>query len=225
MNTKSRLVPLLLALAVIVGILVGTFYAQHFSGNRLNIINTGSNKLNYLLQIIDNNYVDTVNMNELVEDAMPQILSELDPHSSYIQADDAEESVEDLKGSFSGIGVRFTVQNDTVNVMNVIQGGPSEKVGILAGDRIVAADDSSLVGLDNRNIMKRLRGAKNSRVKLTIRRHGHQQPLTFVVVRGDVPVESVDSYFMLDNNTGYISIGSFGENTSPRCSSHSHSST
>lgn len=215
MNTKSRLVPLLLALAVIVGILVGTFYAQHFSGNRLNIINTGSNKLNYLLQIIDNNYVDTVNMNELVEDAMPQILSELDPHSSYIQADDAEESVEDLKGSFSGIGVRFTVQNDTVNVMNVIQGGPSEKVGILAGDRIVAADDSSLVGLDNRNIMKRLRGAKNSRVKLTIRRHGHRQPLTFVVVRGDVPVESVDSYFMLDNNTGYISIGSFGENTYP----------
>ncbi|MBP5772030.1 MAG: S41 family peptidase [Bacteroidaceae bacterium] len=215
MNTKSRFVPLLLALAVIAGIGLGTFYANHFSGNRLSIINTGSNKLNYLLQIIDNNYVDTVNVNELVEDAMPQILSELDPHSSYISANDAEASVEDLRGSFSGIGVRFTVQKDTVNVMNVIKGGPSEKVGILAGDRIVAADDSSLVGMVNSDIMKRLRGPKDSTVKLTIHRHGHKQPLTFSVVRGDVPVESVDSYFMLNENTGYISIESFGENTYP----------
>ena len=215
MNTKSRFVPLLLALAVIAGIGLGTFYANHFSGNRLSIINTGSNKLNYLLQIIDNNYVDTVNVNELVEDAMPQILSELDPHSSYISANDAEASVEDLRGSFSGIGVRFTGQKDTVNVMNVIKGGPSEKVGILAGDRIVAADDSSLVGMVNSDIMKRLRGPKDSTVKLTIHRHGHKQPLTFSVVRGDVPVESVDSYFMLNENTGYISIESFGENTYP----------
>ena len=215
MNTKSRLVPLLLAVAVVVGILIGTFYANHFSGNRLSIINTGSNKLNYLLQIIDNNYVDTVNVNELVEEAMPVLLSELDPHSSYIPASEAEETSEELKGSFSGIGVRFTVQKDTVNVMNVIKGGPSEKVGILAGDRIVAADDSTLIGMENREIMKRLRGPKNSNVKLTIVRNGHRQPLTFTVVRGDVPVESVDSYFMLNDRTGYISIESFGENTYP----------
>ena len=215
MNTRSRLVPLLLAIAVILGIGIGLFYANHFSGNRLNIINTGSNKLNYLLQIIDNNYVDTINVNDLVEDAMPTILSELDPHSSYISANDAEESTEDLKGSFSGIGVRFTVQKDTVNVMNVIKGGPSEKFGVLAGDRIIAADDSTLIGLENRDIMKRLRGPKNSKVKLTIVRHGHKKPLTITVVRGDVPVESVDSYFMLDKQTGYISIESFGENTYP----------
>jgi len=215
MNTKSRLVPLLLALAVIVGILIGTFYANHFSGNRLSIINTGSNKLNYMLQIIDNNYVDTVNVNDLVEEAMPVLLSELDPHSSYISADDAEETGEELRGSFSGIGVRFTVQKDTVNVMNVIKGGPSEKVGVLAGDRIVAADDSSLIGKDNRYIIKHLRGPKNSKIRLTIRRHGHKEPLNFTVVRGDVPVESVDSYFMLNDKTGYISIESFGENTYP----------
>ena len=215
MNTKSRLIPLLLAFAVILGIGIGLFYANHFSGNRLSIINTGSNKINYLLQIIDNNYVDTVNVNDLVENAMPQILSELDPHSSYISASDAEETTEELKGSFSGIGVRFTVQKDTVNVMNVIKGGPSEKVGVMAGDRIIAADDSSLVGMDSRNIMKILRGPKNSKVKLTIRRIGHKNPLDIIVVRGDVPVESVDSYFMLDNNTGYISIESFGENTYP----------
>ena len=205
--------PLLLALCVVVGILLGTFYASHFSGNRLSIINTGSNKLNYLLQMIDNNYVDTVNMTYLIEDAMPQILSELDPHSSYISARDAEESVEELKGSFSGIGVRFSVQKDTVNVMNVIKGGPSEKVGILAGDRIIAADDSSLIGKDNRDIMRMLRGAKNSKVRLKVVRHGSAKPLTFTVVRGDVPVESVDAYFMLDNRTAYIAIESFGENT------------
>lgn len=215
MNTKSRLVPLLLALSVILGIGIGLFYANHFSGNRLSIINTGSNKINYLLQIIDNNYVDTVNVNDLVENAMPQILSELDPHSSYISASDAEETTEELKGSFSGIGVRFTVQKDTVNVMNVIKGGPSEKVGVMAGDRIIAADDSSLVKMESRNIMKILRGPKNSKVKLTIKRIGHKTPLNITVVRGDVPVESVDSYFMINKHTGYISIESFGENTYP----------
>ena len=215
MNTKSRLVPLLLALAVILGIGIGLFYANHFSGNRLSIINTGSNKLNYLLQIIDNNYVDTVNVNDLVENAMPRILSELDPHSSYISASDAEETNEELKGRFSGIGVRFTVQKDTVNVMNVIKGGPSEKVGVLAGDRIIAADDSTLIGCENRDILKRLRGPKNSEVKLTIVRTGHKKPIEMTVVRGDVPVESVDAYFMLNKKTGYISIESFGENTYP----------
>ncbi len=215
MNIKSRLVPLLLALSVILGIGIGLFYANHFSGNRLNIINTGSNKLNYLLQIIDNNYVDTINVNDLVEDAMPTILSELDPHSSYISASEAEETGEELKGSFSGIGIRFTVQKDTVNVMNVIKGGPSEKVGVLAGDRIIAADDSTLVGMESRDIMKRLRGPKESKVKLTIVRHGYKKPINITVVRGDVPVESVDSYFMLNDNTGYISIESFGETTYP----------
>ena len=205
--------PLLLAVCVVVGILIGTFYANHFSGNRLNIINMGSNKLNYLLQMIDNNYVDTVNMADLIEDAMPQILSELDPHSSYINAQDAEESVEELKGSFSGIGVRFSIQKDTVNVMNVIKGGPSEKVGILAGDRIIAADDSTLIGKQNQDVMKKLRGPKNSKVRLKVVRHGNDKPLTFTVVRGDVPVESVDAYFMLDKQTAYVAIQSFGENT------------
>ena len=214
MSTKSRLVPLLLALSVIAGILIGAFYSSHFSGNRLSIVNTGgSNKLNFLLQIIDNNYVDTVNTNDLIEDAMPAILAELDPHSSYIPASEAEETGEELKGSFSGIGVRFTVQKDTVNVMNVIKGGPSEKVGVLAGDRIIAADDSSLIGMKDRDIMKRLRGPKDSRVKLTIVRHGRKEPVNFIVVRGDVPIESVDSYFMLDKQTGYISIENFGDHT------------
>ena len=212
-QNKNRFVPILLALSVIVGILIGTFYANHFSGNRLSIINTGSSKLNYLLQIIDNSYVDTVDMNDIVEEAMPQILSELDPHSSYISAKDAEESVEELRGSFSGIGIRFTVQHDTVHIMNIIKGGPSEKVGLLAGDRIIAADGKSLIGMENQEIMKHLRGAKDSKVRLTILRYGQKKPMNFTVVRGDVPVESVDAYFMINQNTGYIAIQSFGENT------------
>ena len=103
-NSSSRFTPILLALCLVAGILIGTFYANHFSGNRLNIINTNSNKVNDLLRIIDDQYVDTVNMTELVEQAMPRILAELDPHSGYIRAKDAEASVESLKGSFSGIG-------------------------------------------------------------------------------------------------------------------------
>ncbi len=142
-DTKHRFTPLLIAIGTIAGIFIGSFYTSHFSGGRINIINTGSSKVGYLLQLIDNNYVDTVDMNTLVEEAMPQILSELDPHSSYFGPKEAEESVEDLRGSFSGIGVQFTMESDTVNVMSVIHGGPAEKVGILAGDRIVTADTTS----------------------------------------------------------------------------------
>lgn len=210
---KSRLTPLLMALSVILGILVGTFYANHFSGNRLSIINTGSNKINYLLQMIDNNYVDTVNMNNLVEDAMPQILSELDPHSSYIPAKEAEEANEDLKGSFSGVGISFTVQSDTVNVMSVIKGGPSEKVGIMPGDRIISANGQKLVGIDQNEVIKKLKGPKGSKVILDIVRRGKKKPLHFTVIRGDVAVASLDAAYMLDEKTGYIRIKTFGEKT------------
>ena len=144
-NRTSRFMPVIVAVSIVAGILIGTFYANHFSGNKLGIINTSSNKLNALLRIIDDQYVDTVNMGELVEDAMPQILGELDPHSSYIPAKDLEAVNSDLKGSFSGIGIQFTIQQDTIHVNSVIQGGPSEKVGLMAGDRIIEVDDLSLI--------------------------------------------------------------------------------
>lgn len=198
---------------MILGVVIGTFYASHYSGNRLNIINTGSNKLNYLLQLIDNHYVDTVDMTSLVEDAMPQILSELDPHSSYFSAKNAQVAQEDLKGSFSGIGVSFSMVQDTVNVMSVIHGGPAEKVGILAGDRIITADDSTLVGMDSNDVMKRLKGEKGSKVKLGVRRHGSKQVIYFTVKRGDIPVISVDASYMINDKTGYIHIKNFGEQT------------
>lgn len=216
-NKTSRFIPVIVAVSIVAGILIGTFYANHFSGNRLGIINTSSNKLNALLRIIDDQYVDTVNMGELVEDAMPQILGELDPHSSYIPAKDLEAVNSDLKGSFSGIGIQFTIQQDTIHVNNVIQGGPSEKVGLLAGDRIVEVDDSIFVGkiVNNYEAMKRLKGPKGSEVKLGVFRPGEKEILHFTIVRGDIPVKSVDAAYMLSDRFGYIKVNKFGETTYP----------
>lgn len=216
-NNRTRLIPFLLAIALIAGIAIGTFYANHFSGNKLGIINTSSNKLNALLRIIDDQYVDTVNISDLVEEAMPQILSELDPHSSYIPAKDLEAVTADLKGSFSGIGIQFTIQDDTIHVNNVIQGGPSEKVGLMAGDRIVEVDDSAFVGkiVTNEEAMKRLKGEKGSKVKLGVYRPGEKELLHFTVVRGNIPVKSIDAAYMINEKVGYVKVNKFGETTYP----------
>ena len=216
-NNNTRFIPFLLAICLIAGIAIGTFYANHFSGNKLGIINTSSNKLNALLRIIDDQYVDTVNMGELVEEAMPQILSELDPHSSYIPAKDLEAVNADLKGSFSGIGIQFTIQNDTIHVNSVIQGGPSEKVGLMAGDRIVEVDDSAFVGkiVTNSEAMKRLKGEKGSKVKLGVYRPGEKELLHFTVIRGNIPVKSIDAAYMINEKVGYIKVNKFGETTYP----------
>lgn len=216
-SNKNRLMPFLLAICLVAGILIGTFYTNHFSGNKLGIINTSSNKLNALLHIIDEQYVDTVSMFNLVEEAMPQILAELDPHSSYIPAKDLEAVNSDLKGSFSGIGVQFTIQDDTIHINSVIQGGPSEKVGLLAGDRIVEVDDSSFVGKieTNSEAMRRLKGEKGSKVKLGIYRPGEKEILHFTVVRGDIPVKSIDAAYMINDKFGYVKVNKFGETTYP----------
>lgn len=216
-SNKNRLMPFLLAICLVAGILIGTFYTNHFSGNKLGIINTSSNKLNALLHIIDEQYVDTVSMFNLVEEAMPQILAELDPHSSYIPAKDLEAVNSDLKGSFSGIGVQFTIQDDTIHINSVIQGGPSEKVGLLAGDRIVEVDDSSFVGkiVTNSEAMRRLKGEKGSKVKLGIYRPGEKEILHFTVVRGDIPVKSIDAAYMINDKFGYVKVNKFSETTYP----------
>lgn len=125
-DKKNRFMPLLMAISVVVGIVIGSFYANHFSGNRLTVINNGSNRLNNLLRIIDDQYVDKVDIDSLVESAIPQILAELDPHSVYISAKDVQATNDDLKGSFSGVGVEFTIREDTIHVQNVIKNGPAE---------------------------------------------------------------------------------------------------
>ena len=132
MNKNNRYMPLIMALCVVVGIMIGTFYANHFSGNRLNIINSGSSRLNDLLHIIEDQYVDKVNIDSLVDGAIPQILAELDPHSVYISAKEVQTTNDELKGSFSGVGIEFTINEDTIRVQNVIKNGPAERAGILA---------------------------------------------------------------------------------------------
>lgn len=217
MNNKksNRFMPLMMALCVVIGIIVGSFYSNHFSGNRLSIINTGTNRINNLLHIIDDQYVDKVNLDSLVEDAMPKILTELDPHSVYISAKDVEAANQDLQGSFSGVGIQFVIRQDTIHVQNVIQNGPAERAGILAGDKIVMVDDQTFVGkaVTNQEAMKRLKGPKNTKVKIGVLRYGHSKPQSFVVTRGNIPIKSVSATYMIDDKTGYIRIKSFGETT------------
>ena len=216
-NKNHRFTPLWMAISVVIGILIGSFYANHFSGNRLNIINSSGNKLNNLLHIIDDQYVDTVNINDLVEKAMPQILSELDPHSVYITAREGEIANDDLRGSFSGIGIEFTIRQDTIRVQGVISNGPAERAGVLAGDKIVEVDDSVFVGkkVTNEEAMHRLKGPKDTKVKLGILRYGEKKVQHITVTRGEIPTKSVTSCYMLDDDSGYIKIRNFGENTYP----------
>ena len=217
MSTKntSRFMPLIIAISVVAGILIGTFYARHFAGNKLGIINSSSNKLNALLRVIDDQYVDTVNMTDLVEKAMPQILAELDPHSTYIPAQKLEEVNSELEGSFSGIGIQFTIQEDTIHVNSVIPGGPSEKVGLMAGDRIVMVNDSLFAGkgLTNEKAMRNLKGPKGSQVKLGVKRATEKELLDFTITRGDIPQNTIDAAYMLDDDYGYIQISKFGRTT------------
>lgn len=213
----SRLLPFYVSIAIVVGVLIGSFYGRQFSGSRVSFINTSSNKLSDLLHIINERYVDTVNMADLVEKAMPQILRELDPHSTYISAKDVEASMQDLKGSFSGIGIQFTIYDDTIRIVRIIDGGPSESVGLRAGDRIVAIDGKTFVGktVTNEETMKRLKGPANTTIQLSVKRNGEKKLLPFSIVRGDVPVKSIDVSYMIDDQTGYVRINTWGDNTYP----------
>ena len=209
--------PLLMALCVVVGILIGNFYANHFSGNRLNIINSGSNRLSNLLHIIDDQYVDKVNIDSLVNNAIPLILAELDPHSVYISAKDAQAANDDLKGSFTGIGVEFTIRQDTIHVQNVISNGPAERAGVLAGDKIISVDGKPFVGkiVTNEEAMHRLKGPKDTKVKIGVLRYGSKKPKYITITRGEIPQKSITATYMLDDKTGYIRIKNFGETTYP----------
>lgn len=207
--------PLVMALCVVVGIMIGTFYANHFSGNRLNIINSGSSRLSNLLHIIDDQYVDSVNIDSLVEKAIPQILAELDPHSVYISAKDVQLATDDLKGSFSGVGIEFIIRDDTIRVQNVIKDGPANRAGLLAGDKIVSINGKPFVGkiVTNEEAMHRLKGPKDSKVQIGVKRFGEKGVKVFTVTRGDISVNSISACYMINDTTGYIRVKSFGERT------------
>ncbi len=222
MNNRFKIwVPIFIGLSISLGIFIGNFIAKNSmsasqtSDNFIpNFFNKNS-KIQTILDLIDAEYVEDVNIDSISEKVIPEVLAQLDPHSVYIPAKDLEMMTEDLEGSFSGIGVQFNIQNDTVMVIQVINGGPSSKLGVQAGDRIVYVDDSLFIGdsINNEKVMKRLRGEKGSKVKLGIMRKGSSKILNFVVTRGDVPLKSVDIFYMIRPEIGYIKVSSFGAQT------------
>ena len=215
-NDSNRGMPLFLSLSVVFGIFLGVFLTNHFSGNRLSVINAGgTQKLNTILHIIEDQYVDSVDLNDFIEKSLPEMLAELDPHSVYISAKDVNMANDDLRGSFSGVGIEFIIRDDTIRIQNVISGGPSEQAGLQAGDKIVSVDDQPFVGKDvtNDEAMRKLKGPKGSKVKIGVLRYKQSQPKYFTVTRDDITMKSVSVTYMLDNQTGYIKVKNFGEKT------------
>lgn len=213
-NTNSRnpltWLPVILAVTFLAGMWAGSFFFGSESPR-----NRAYNKLNEILHIVEGEYVDKIDVDSLLEQSIPDILAHLDPHSTYIPASDLQAVNDELGGSFSGIGVSFSLINDTITVLDVISGGPSEKVGLLPGDRIVSINDSSSTGKawNNEKVMTNLRGKKGSKVKLGIKRTTAKDVLTFTVTRGDIPVTSIDAAYLANPTTGYIRVNKFGANT------------
>ena len=213
MTPKSTRQPIWLPIAIAVAVAVGIFFGSRFTSSKP--VADNDRKLNAILNLIAQDYVDTTNLKDLIELSIPEILSNLDPHTVYFSSDELKAATDDLNGSFSGIGISFVMINDTIGVVEVIPGGPSEKVGLMAGDRIITIDDSIATGekMTNGAVMKRLRGEKGTKVKLGIQRQNSKKLLSFTITRGDIPVNTVDSYYMIDEITGYIKINQFGRHT------------
>lgn len=216
MNKKTTIIlPILIAVSIAIGMLIGNLLNRNaqpsFGGMGFN----QPNKLATILELIGNGYVDSVNTGDIVEETIPELLKNLDPHTSYIPARDMQEVQEEMRGNFSGIGVQFSIQEDTVRVIEVISGGPSSKVGLLPGDCIVSVDDSTIAGVDvgNNTVISLLRGEKHSRVEVGIIRNGYDGELDFEITRGDIPLYSVDVSYMIDEETGFIKVSRFANTT------------
>ncbi|WP_028981514.1 S41 family peptidase [Sporocytophaga myxococcoides] len=204
--------PIFLALAVICGIFIGA--VMNSDGSKNNI--TQSFKRYYeILNYVENDYVDTVNMDELVDFSIVKMLEKLDPHTAYIPKKDIDIARSQLEGDFEGIGIEFNIIKDTIYVVAPISGGPSEAVGLMAGDKIVKVDDKSVAGagITNGDVFSKLRGPKGTKVKVTIVRKNAKKPLDFVITRDKIPTYSVDVSYMVDQTTGYIKVSRFSANT------------
>ena len=226
---KKYLLPTFTVLAVALGIVIGMALSQQANAQRI-VFQNGQwhieqSKVDRMLQLMEQAYVDSINVDSITDEVMTELVQKLDPHSAYIPKEDLEMVNSELAGSFSGIGVQFTIQQDTVRIVAVIAGGPSEGVGVLAGDKIVTVDDSCFVGkkMNNEKVMRTLRGEKGTPVKLGVLRAGSPDVLYFNITRGDIPVTSVDAKFIIepkvesqktkDTKIGFIRVNKFGEST------------
>ena len=219
---KKFILPTLTVLGIAVGIIIGFLLCQKANAQRI-VYQNGSwhieqTKVDKLLYLMQNAYVDSLDIDSITDEAMSDLVQKLDPHSAYIPKKDLELVNSELAGSFSGIGVQFTIQQDTVRIVAVIAGGPSEGVGVLAGDKLITVDDSSFVGkkINNEKVMRTLRGEKGTQVKLGIQRAGTPELLYYTVTRGDIPVNSVDAKFIIESQglkLGFIRANKFSETT------------
>ena len=201
--------PLVISIAIVLGIVIGNYIStKKFTLDK-------DRKINAVLNLIQSEYVDSIDVKDLVEQAIPAIIGNLDPHSYYIPASDIRAENEKLDGSMSGIGVSFFMMNDTANVDQVIPNGPAEKAGMLAGDRIISVNGESIVGgtLTAEGIRSKIRGEKGTKVKIGVKRNSSKKTLTFTITRDDIPMNTIDVSYMLDDKTGYIKIAQFGKNT------------
>ena len=219
-NSKQAILfPLLLAAGVAAGLLLGHYLGRNTTASQLKGVldrmTLPTNKLTYTLSLIENEYVDSVSMDSLSEHVIPLLVRELDPHSVYIPASEMAELNEPLEGEFDGIGVIFNMATDTVIVLNVIPQGPSDKAGVKAGDRIIEIDDSLVAGrqIPQNRIVRLLRGPRDSKVRLGIERQGISGLVDFEVVRGVIPIKSVESAFRIVDSIGYIKLGQFARTT------------
>ena len=222
---KKYLFPTITVVCLIIGFLIGNAVSNQANAQRANIqsnrlfgYTTSFDKIDQILGIIESSYVDAINMDSIREEVAKEIIKSLDPHSAYIPKEDLEMVNSELSASFSGIGIQFSIQNDTVQVVSVISGGPSEGIGILAGDKIVTVNDTAFTGktISNERVMHALRGPKNTLVTLGIVRNGQSEELKFTITRGDIPVHSVDAKFIIPTSKskiGFVRVSRFAENT------------
>ena len=215
MGIQKKYLPLLLGLAIAVGIFLGSKLNFSDTSDKIFATNAKKDKLNRLIDYIDYEYVDHVNTDSIVDVTVNGILENLDPHSVYIPANQYQDNADDMRGHFVGIGVSFYVYKDTIAVIKTIEGGPAEKAGIKAGDRILYADEYKIFGdaIPRDNITARLKGEINSKVLLKIARKGEEELLKFNVKRNEVPLLSVDASYKLTNEVGYIKVNRFSETT------------
>ena len=204
----KKLQPLIYALLICSGILIGNI------GNNPSTTNE-EGKINAILNLIDNHYVDTLNTSDFEDKTINAILNELDPHSAYIPVKKYQAVEEDMQGSFSGIGVQFNIIDDSIVVVSAISGGPSEKLGIQSGDRIISVEkeDVASTGIKNEGVIKLLRGEKGSIVNINIKRRGELELMPFAITRDDIPLYSVDAGIMLKDHIGYVKINRFAATT------------
>jgi C-terminal peptidase (prc) len=215
-NSKRQIwLPLLLAAAVVLGVFLGFAIKKSQTPTTLFFPNSGSNKVEDVIKLIHDEYVDTVSTAKLEEKAIEAIAKDLDPHTVYIPADKLAEINEPLDGEFSGIGVHFSVNSDTVVVISTVPSGPSEKVGIMAGDRIVKVNGITIAGvkMDQDSIVKKLRGPNGSKVKVGIKRSEVKELIDFTITRDKIPIYSIDASYMINSKIGYIKVARFARNT------------